>query len=71
MSMMVSAPEYRIKKTSVLRDGWGHFDSIDLGRIVDSFKEAGIIKIDVINGETWYQLSDATIAKYTRFQEVG
>lgn len=61
---LLNAQGNKIKKSALLRKHYGDFDSLDLGRIIDTLVAANAVEISNISGETWYLLQDRVVDSY-------
>lgn len=66
LNALVKAENYTISRRKVLQGYWGDMDVIDLDRIVETAKQAGMIKEERHGTECFYILSDMAVEKYLK-----
>lgn len=69
MQCLINAPEYKMEHTTVLRRNYQHFDVYDLGKIVETLQQAGVIVIESAGPKRFYRITDLAVAKYMEGRE--
>jgi hypothetical protein len=64
LRILVSKKEHKISRMRLLQSLYGEADAIDLDRIIDTFKQSGIIDVENVGGEVWYSLKEEVINQY-------
>jgi len=63
---LLKAESFSMPRILMLRRLWRHLDAFELTRIMDTLKEANVVREEQENRETYYTLQDHVIAEYRK-----
>lgn len=66
IELLVVAENCEMRRKKVLEKGWGHFDHIDLDRIVETLEQAGLMESENRGGILFYRLTSVAINHYLK-----
>jgi hypothetical protein len=66
LETLVKSENYSMTRVSILRKLWRHLDAFELTRVMDTLKEANVVREEIDVKETYYTLQDHVIAEYRK-----
>jgi hypothetical protein len=65
---LIQLPNHEVTRHKLLVDGWGHFDSMDLDKIVETLSQARAINIERRGKDTVYSLRKEALESYLQLK---
>ncbi len=66
LEALVKSESYSLTRVAILRKLWRHLDAFELTRVMDTLKEANVVREEIDSRETYYTLQDHVIAEYRK-----
>lgn len=69
MQCLINAEDHKMEHVDMLKRNYAHFDTFELGKIVETLSQAGVIRIDIAGKRKHYVMTDSAVLNYMRQRE--